>query len=120
MGSSDPFPAGFEIPFGSLNFRAMGNDYLMRLTNREELHPWRSLRHDGNRHSGTRLGGCCERLDTSAPPALRPALAPGTHGAVLGRTHRDAGGTRPPSQRHQRGNARPQGRSSRAGCATLP
>jgi hypothetical protein len=31
MGSSDPLPAGFEIRFGGLN-------YLMRLTNREELH----------------------------------------------------------------------------------
>jgi hypothetical protein len=37
MGSSDPLPAGFEIRFGSLNFQATGNDYLMRLINREEL-----------------------------------------------------------------------------------
>jgi hypothetical protein len=37
MGSSDPFPAGFEIRFGGLNFQATGNDYLMRLTNREGL-----------------------------------------------------------------------------------
>jgi hypothetical protein len=37
MGSSDPLPAGFEIRFGGLNFQAMGNGYLMRLTNREEL-----------------------------------------------------------------------------------
>jgi hypothetical protein len=42
MGSSDPLPAGFEIRFGSLNFQATGNDYLMRITNRAELHPWRS------------------------------------------------------------------------------
>jgi hypothetical protein len=42
MGSSDPFPAGFEIRFGSLNFQDTGNDYLMRLTNRDELHPWRT------------------------------------------------------------------------------
>jgi hypothetical protein len=42
MGSSDPLPAGFEIRFGSLNFQAMGNGYLMRITNRVELHPWRS------------------------------------------------------------------------------
>jgi hypothetical protein len=42
MGSLDPFAAGFEIRFGSLNFLAMGNDYLMRITNRDELHPWRS------------------------------------------------------------------------------
>jgi hypothetical protein len=38
MGSSDPLPPGFEIRFGSLNFQATGNGYLMRLTNREELH----------------------------------------------------------------------------------
>jgi hypothetical protein len=37
MGSSDPLPAGFEIQFGSLNFQATGNDYLMRITNRDEL-----------------------------------------------------------------------------------
>jgi hypothetical protein len=37
MGSSDPLPAGFEIRFGSLNFQAMGNGYLMRITNHDEL-----------------------------------------------------------------------------------
>jgi hypothetical protein len=42
MGSSDPLPAGFEIRFGSLNFQATGNGYLMRIINRDELHPWRS------------------------------------------------------------------------------
>jgi hypothetical protein len=42
MGSSDPLTAGFEIRFGSLNFQATGNGYLMRITNRDELHPWRS------------------------------------------------------------------------------
>jgi hypothetical protein len=42
MGSSDPLPAGFKIRFGSLNFQATGNGYLMRITNRDELHPWRS------------------------------------------------------------------------------
>jgi hypothetical protein len=29
MGSWDSLPAGFEIRFGSLNFQARGNDYLM-------------------------------------------------------------------------------------------
>jgi hypothetical protein len=43
MGSSDPLPSGFEIRFGSLNFQATGNGYLMRITNRDELHPWRSI-----------------------------------------------------------------------------
>jgi hypothetical protein len=42
MGSSNPLPAGFEIRFESLNFQATGNDYLMRITNRAELHLWRS------------------------------------------------------------------------------
>jgi hypothetical protein len=28
--------------FGSLNFQATGNGYFMRITNRDELHPWRS------------------------------------------------------------------------------
>jgi hypothetical protein len=37
MGNSDPLLAGFEIRFGSLNFQATGNDYLMRITNRDEL-----------------------------------------------------------------------------------
>jgi hypothetical protein len=42
MGSSDPFPAGFEIRFGGLNFQTTGNGYLMRITNRVELHLWQS------------------------------------------------------------------------------
>jgi hypothetical protein len=42
MGSSDPLPAGFEIRFGSLNFQATGNGYLMRITNRDKLHSRRS------------------------------------------------------------------------------
>jgi hypothetical protein len=37
MGSSDPLSVGFEIRFGSLNFQATRNGYLMRLTNRVEL-----------------------------------------------------------------------------------
>jgi hypothetical protein len=38
MGSSDPLPAGFEIRFGSQNFQATGDGYLMSITNRDELH----------------------------------------------------------------------------------
>jgi hypothetical protein len=44
MGSSDPLPTRFEIRFGSLNFQATGNGYLMRITNRDEL---RARRHTG-------------------------------------------------------------------------
>jgi hypothetical protein len=42
MGSSDPLSTRFEIRFGSLNFQATGNGYLMRITNRDEFHPWQS------------------------------------------------------------------------------
>jgi hypothetical protein len=42
MGSSEPLPAGFKIRFGSLNFQATGNGYLMHITNRDELHPQQS------------------------------------------------------------------------------
>src|SRR6185312_15459561 len=31
MGASDPLPVGYEIRFGSLEFRATGNGYLMEL-----------------------------------------------------------------------------------------
>jgi hypothetical protein len=40
MDSSDPLPAGFEIRFRSLDFQATGNDYLMCITNRDQLDPW--------------------------------------------------------------------------------
>jgi hypothetical protein len=62
MGSSDPLPAGFEIRFGSLNFQATGNGYLMGITNRAELHPCWSI---GPRPVPT----------TPAADALAPALA---------------------------------------------
>jgi hypothetical protein len=52
MGSSDTLPAGFEIRFGGLNFQATGNGYLMRLTNREELH---ARRQDGSTPVATAL-----------------------------------------------------------------
>jgi hypothetical protein len=42
MGSSAPLPVRFEIRFGSLNFQATRNSYLMHITNRNEPHPWRS------------------------------------------------------------------------------
>jgi hypothetical protein len=67
MGRSDPLPAGFEIRFGSLNFQATGNGYLMRITNCVELHPWRS----------TRPGHVPATPTTNAPaPALADAAGP--------------------------------------------
>jgi hypothetical protein len=84
MGSSDPLPTGFEIRFGSLNFQATGNGYLMRLTNREELRARRQAgsapvtttrRHDAN----ARWHGRCGSISITASPPLRSAL---TLGAV--------------------------------------
>jgi hypothetical protein len=90
MGSSDPFPAGFKIRFGSLNFQATGNTYLMCITNRDELHPWRSTGPGpmpatpaSDAPTPTQAAG--EHLDTSAPQALGPTLASGAHGLAPGR-----------------------------------
>jgi hypothetical protein len=67
MGSSDPLPAGFEIRFGGLNFQAMGNGYLMRLTNCEELH----ARHQAG--SATVAAACVAATPT---PASTDAAGP--------------------------------------------
>jgi hypothetical protein len=84
MGSSDPLPAGFEIRFGSLNFQATGNGYLMRLTNRDEL---RARRQTGSVPvlaapvAATSTPASTDAAGPSAPPTLRPALATGADGA---------------------------------------
>jgi hypothetical protein len=36
-GRSDPFPAGFEIWFGSIYYQETGNGYHMRILNRDAL-----------------------------------------------------------------------------------
>jgi hypothetical protein len=79
MGSSDPFPAGFEIRFGSLNFQATGNGYLMRITNCDELHSWRS----------TGPG-----LITATPVADAPAPAPADAAGPSAPRHRRRSGQR--------------------------
>jgi hypothetical protein len=74
MGSSDPLPAGFEIRFGGLNFQATGNGYLLRLTNREELH---TQRQDGSapvsaaRIAMTPTPASTDAAGPSAPRRLR-------------------------------------------------
>jgi hypothetical protein len=73
MGSSDPLPAGFEIRFGSLNFQATGNGYLMRITNHDELRA---------------------RRQTGADPA---SVAPATHAPAY--AHVDAVGPSAPRRR---------------------
>jgi hypothetical protein len=67
MGSSDPLPTGFEIRFGGLNFQAMGNSYLMRLTNREKLHA---------RHQAGSAPVTAARVTTTPTPAGTDAAGP--------------------------------------------
>jgi hypothetical protein len=67
MGSSDPLPARFEIWFGSLNFQATGNGYLMRLTNREEL---RARRQAGS------IPVASARVAATSTPASTDAAGP--------------------------------------------
>jgi hypothetical protein len=69
MGSSDPLPTGFEIRFGGPNFQATGNDYLMRLTNREEL---RARRQAGS------VPVAAARVTTTPTPASTDAAIPST------------------------------------------
>jgi hypothetical protein len=91
MGSSDPLPAGFEIRFGSLNFQATGNDYLMRITNREELR--------ARRQTGL----------TSAP------VAPAARGSTP--TSTDATGPSAPRRRRRSGQRSRQARTERQQAA---
>jgi hypothetical protein len=66
-GQLGPLPAGFEIRFEGLNFQAMGNGYLMRLTNREEL---RARRQAGS------APVAAARVTTTPTPASTDAAGP--------------------------------------------
>jgi hypothetical protein len=86
MGSSNPLPAGFEIRFGSLNFQATGNDYLMRITNRDELRAWRQ--------TGPGPVPATPTVDAPTPPewmlrALQHLDAVGAPVSALGRRGRN-------------------------------
>jgi hypothetical protein len=93
MGSSDPLPAGFEIRFGSLNFQVMGNGYLMRITNRDEL---------------------CARCQTGADPT---SVAPATHAPASAQM--DAAGPSASRRRRHSGQRSRQARTEHrhAACA---
>jgi hypothetical protein len=77
MGNSELLPAGFEIRFGSLNFQATGNGYLMRITNGDELRA---------------------RRQTGADPA---PVAPATHAPESAQV--DAAGPSTPRRRRRSG-----------------
>jgi hypothetical protein len=70
MGSSDP-PAGFEIRFGSLNFQATGNDYLMRITNLDELRARRPTGPDPVPVAPAAGAPASAQVDAASPPAPR-------------------------------------------------
>jgi hypothetical protein len=93
MGSSDPFPAGFEIRFGGLNFQATGNGYLMRLTSCEEL---RARRQAG-----------------SAPVAAARVAATPTPAST------DAAGPSAPQRRRRSGQRSRQAQSERRHAASV-
>jgi hypothetical protein len=93
MGSSDPLPAGFEIRFGSLNFQATGNGYLMRITYRDELRA---------------------RWQTGAGPA---SVAPATHTPAS--TQVDAAGPSAPRRRRRSGQRSRQARTERRRAACV-
>jgi hypothetical protein len=71
MGSSDPLPAEFEIRFGDLNFQAMGNGYLMRLTNREEPRARRQARSSQTPAAHTTLAQAPAGTDAAGPSTPR-------------------------------------------------
>jgi hypothetical protein len=71
MGISDPFPTGFEIRFGSLNFQATGNGYLMRITNSDELRAWRQAGADPASVAPVARAPATARVDAVGPSAPR-------------------------------------------------
>jgi hypothetical protein len=71
MGSLDPLPAGFEIRFGSLNFQATGNNYLMRITNRDELRARRPTGPNPVPVAPAAGAPASAQVDAAGPPAPR-------------------------------------------------
>jgi hypothetical protein len=93
MGSSDSLPVGFEIRFGSLNFQATGNGYLMRITNRDEL--------------------CARRRTGSAPVPVAPAAGAPTPAST------DAAGPSAPRRLRRSGQRSRQARTKRRRAARV-
>jgi hypothetical protein len=104
MGSSDPLQAGFEIRFGSQNFQATGNDYLMHITDRDEL---RARRQTGPARSSSHLPLGHQRPPARMPRAPQRLDAVDVPVSALDRRGRSAEGlpapprktTRPPGER---------------------
>jgi hypothetical protein len=118
MGSSDPLPAGFEIRFGSLNFQATRNGYLMRITNRDKLH---ARRQAGSAPVpvapvvATPTPASTDAAGPSAPLTLRPVLTTGADRAPSRCVRRLA--TR---RAHRRDDGRSDGGTLGLGAAIPP
>jgi hypothetical protein len=123
MGSSDPLPAGFEIRFGSLNFQATGNGYLMRLTNRDELR--------ARRQTGSVPVPAAPVATTPTPASTDVGRLGAADAQASARDRRGRSADtlrasprnamRPPARRRplRWGNARSRGRDSPSVCAAL-
>ena len=136
VGISDPFPAGRVIAFGSLEFRATGNGYLMQLLSpgRNPVTPTSPARR--NRRSGQRSRQARANVRDRLGPTFATATTP-PRGSRLAYRNSASRPTRPPHhyhvlrrrlrrhrllRRHQcsLGGVRPRHHPSLSGCVTLP
>jgi hypothetical protein len=88
MGSSKPLPAGFEIRFGSLNFQATRNGYLMRITNRDELRARWQTGADPASVSPATHALACAHVDVMGPSAPRRCRRSGQRSRQARTEHR--------------------------------
>ena len=71
MGVSDPFPAWYVIWFGSLEFRATGNGYLMERLPPRANYDFLTLPPQHQSRTGRRARQACDERRRVAPPAPR-------------------------------------------------
>jgi hypothetical protein len=90
MGSSDSIPAGFEIRFGSLNFQATGNGYLMRITNCDELRAQRPTGPGPVPAAPAADAPVSANADATGPPAPRRRRRSGQRSRQTRTEHRRA------------------------------
>jgi hypothetical protein len=109
MGSSDPLPAGFEIRFGSLNFQATGNGYLIRITNREELRARRQTGPAPAPVAPAAGGSTPASTDAAGPSAPRYRRRSGQHSRQARTERRQAARAASLRDAHRRDDSRPDG-----------
>ena len=130
MGASDPLPAGYMIWFGSLEFRATGNGYLMELLSPKRNPDTPTSPARRNRRSGqcSRQAHVerCRAARLSSPTWVEVAmsqLSVAADGATASSSRASASSAPAPSSAAAPvppGGARLRRRPSPSGCATLP